>query len=407
MVRGVTRVWWQLDRLFTEPGPYAFQLQFGRTGVRDATDWIDVGAPVVNSYFALDGEWRETGYDLLSHYRVKLITANNVYVSQPASCFGELTERDWLLAREIIRKEQLRHRMVSAPGFLVKPMRYGKPCKRCRDQLTQEVLDNNCPVCSGTGFEVGYHPAVAMQCWDLSPQVIQEDIDVNMKGATRQNPYVNARVIGFPALNKGDIWVNGSSDERWLVEVIQVTAALRNVPLVYQVRLGLLPFNNAAYALEIGGEPAVRIGPVLPIEGCGAVIVDQDYAGLDSLAYTTDAGCGISGADVYVFRTEDFAEEEVNTARNLAVGRTTTRVNGRWSQSIRLDPGDYVILYEKLGDYGPDTYDLTVMEPTSPAAELTQVWVPDPVTNEPRQVKSKKQPGRQVSPNSDNGFWNI
>jgi hypothetical protein len=372
MVRGVSRVWWQLEKLFKEPGPYVFQLQFGRTGLRDATDWVDVGAPVTNGYFAYDSAWREAGYTLMTHYRVKLTTPQNVYVSQAANVFGELTTRDWTLAREIIRKEELRHKLVSIPGYLIKPMRYGVPCPRCRDELSSEVTDANCPVCNGTGFEVGYHPAQAMQCWDLSPQNEQSDVG-EPKGTTRENPYVDARVIGFPGLNKDDIWVNGSSDERWVVETIQVAAALRGVPIVYQVRMGLIPFSNTIYAVEIGGEPSTRTGPALPMLGCGAIPVDHDYGGQDELAYTLAGGCGVVGADVYVFRKVVFDAGGLNVNRTLALAKTTTRVNGRWTRSVRLDAGDYVVLFEKPGEYGPDTKNVTV---TIPPELLVPTYVP-------------------------------
>jgi hypothetical protein len=413
MTRGSSRVWWQLERLFRDEGPYVFQLQYGRTGLRDASDWKNIGAPVVNGYFALDPEWRETGYDMTSHYRVVLTTGNGTYVSQAASCYGELTEKDWLLAREIIRKEQLRNRMVSVPGYLIKFLRYGTPCKRCRDQLTEELTDADCPVCSGSGFETGYHPPVPMQCWDLSPQVIQEQIDNNVKGTTRENPYVNARVIGFPALNKYDVWVNGSSDERWTIDTIQVAAAIRGVPIVYQVRMGLLPFNHAIYAVEVGGEPAARRGPTLPIIGCGDVIVDQDYNGPDSLIYTTAGGCAIQGADVYVFTQAAFDEHGADIARDLAVGVTKTRVNGRWLQSLRLNVGDYVILYEKPGEYGPDTFELEV---TAPDAPLPMSYPPvmgvkeEPVQHQfpvGRKIKTRI-PGKPSPPDpSEKGFWDI
>jgi hypothetical protein len=430
MVRGATRVWWQLEPLFREPGPYVFQLQLGKTGLRDALDWVNVGAPVTNAFMAWDPEWRETGYELLSHYRVTLTTPTNIYVSQAASCFGELPERDWLIGREIIRKEKLRHRYVSTPGYLIKPMRYGEPCPRCRDQLTQEVTDSDCPVCNGTGFKIGYHPPLDMQCWDLSPQTIAEDVDAQLKGATRTDPYVTARVIGFPALNKYDIWANAASDERWLVDTIQIVAAIRNVPLVYSVRMGLLPFNNTAYAVEVGGEASDRDPIRPPFEGCGNIVVDHNYGGADVLAYRDATNYSVEGAEVYVFRKDVFdAAYPALPDRVLAAGHTRTISNGRWAQSLLLFAGDYVVLYEKLGEYGPDTQVITVAAGGDPG----YVWVANaalgeedddpatPVVNEEEIIATEEDtpedvvtddPQRVPNPNpppppSNDDFWNV
>ena len=382
MVRGVTRVWWDLDRLFREPGPYTFQLQYGYTGSNDAVDWRNVGAPVVNGYVGYDPNWREGGYDLLTHYRVTLTTAVGTYVSQPANCAGELPERDWLLSREIIRKEQLRHRLVSVPGYLIKRYRYGKPCARCRDELTQEITDNNCPICNGTGFEIGYHPPIALQCWDLSPELIQENVDAQIKGTTRENAYAQARVIGFPALSKEDIWVNGTNDERWVVDTVQVAAALRGVPLVYTVKLGLLPFNNTVYTLEVGGEPATRDPrPIEPVEGCGNIIVNHNFGGSDQLAYVSTNGDGVAGAHVYIFKQSDVTSAHPSLpARTLAIAQTNTVANGRWGTPVRLKPGSYSVLYEKIGAYGPDLYPLTVSSP-SPSLPITSSVPALPVEN--------------------------
>lgn len=416
MVRGTTRVWWQLERTFKEPGPYVFQLQLGKTGLRDAVDWVNIGSPVVNGYTAYDPAWREAGYDLLDHYRVVLTTPTNVYVSQAANCYGDLPERDWLIAREIIRKEQLRFKYVAVPGYLVKPFRFGKPCRRCRDELTQEVLDSDCPVCSGTGFEIGYHPPLALQCWDISTQTIQEDNNAQLTGMTRVNPYITARVIGFPALNKDDIWVNGTSDERWLVETIQIAAAIRNVPIIYQVKMGLLPFSNTAYALEIGGEPAERTGPTLPIEGCGSVPVDQNYGGNDRYAYTDQSGCPIHGAKIYIYTKAVFDVTGVNTPKELAVGATYTTANGRWTQSIALNPGDYAIVYEKQGEYGPDVDFINVVAadepqnctwiPTAPIGDNTEEGTPVLLLTENNQPLTTPDEFK-VCDDGDDDFWDI
>lgn len=411
MIRGKTRVWWQLEPVFNDAGPYSFQLQYGRTGLKDATDWKNVGAPVVNGYTAYDEAWRESGYDKTIHYRVILTTSNSTYVSQAANCFGELPEKEWLLSREIIRKEQLRNKLVASPGYLIKPMRYGKLCSRCRDPLTKEITDNDCPECSGTGFEIGFHPPLAMQCWDLSPPSIDEDIDNEVKGTTRNQPYVTARVIGFPAINKYDVWVNATSDDRWSVDGIKVVAAIRNVPVIYDLKLGLLPYTNMIYTVEVGGEAPARSGPVLPMTGCGEIAVDQDYLGPDSLIYKPADGCPVAGADVYAFKKSDFDATGINISRELAVATTTTRVNGRWGNSLKLDPAEYVLLYEKLGEFGPDMYNLTVTAPAAfkasdPRAktctENTTTKNTDSSTNTDFPTLKK-----QTRPTGQTNFWDI
>ena len=404
MVRGSTRVWWQLEPTFNQPGPYIFQLQLGKTGLRDAADWRNIGSPVTNGYLAYDPAWHESGYELLSHYRVTLTTPTDVYVSQAANCYGELHERDWVLSREIIRKERVRHKYVSVPGYLVKPMRFGTPCTRCRDQLTQELLDADCPICSGTGFEIGYHPALPMQCWDLSTQTIQEDIDNEVKGTTRVEPYVTARVIGFPALNKDDIWVNSASDERWLIDSIQIAAAIRNVPIIYQVKLGLLPFNSAAYALEVGGEPAARPGPVLPIAGCGNIVVDHDYGGPDDLIYADATGRAISGAKIHVF-TEAVYDAAYPALPNpmLAIGGSTTTTNGRWTTAVKLNAGNYVITFDKPGEYGPD---IRLITASLAGGGMSYTQAPEPVSA-PEDIIVKKPKQSRKPEKAPDDFWEI
>jgi hypothetical protein len=398
MVRGVTRVWWQLEPAFNDPGPYVFQLQVGNTALNDTTDWRNVGSPITDGYVAYDDVWRAAGSDLVTHYRLTLTTPKDVYTSTPVNCFGELAERDWNIAREIVRKEQLRHKYVSVSGYLIKPYRFGRPCTRCRDPLTGEVLDSNCPICSGTGFEVGYHPALPLQCWDVEPYTIEEDQDVNALGTTRSKHMTKARVVGFPTLNTNDIWVNGTSDERWIIHSIKIAAAVRGVPLIYDVEMGLVPLTNAIYALEVGGEPAARPGPVLPILGCGAVTVDHDYGGPDNLAYRDATGSPIVGAAVYLFPKDIYdAAHPALPNRTEAVAGTYTRTNGRWQDALRVSPGEYVVLYEYPGEWGPDVEPFTAVDPgdENSVALFTM----------PGNASGNSAPSAPTPPAND--FWNV
>lgn len=358
MLRGTTRVWWQLEPAFNDRGPYVFQLQTSDNGLPDARNWRAVGAPVTDTVYATDSEKRDSGVLLVTHYRVTLTTADGSYVSAPASCWGELNEKDWVTSREIIRKELLRHSQVSSGGYLLKIMRYGFPCQRCREKLTQETADSDCPICYGTNYTGGYHPPMALRCWDLTPQVIKEDSDDKLRGSTREQAVATARVIGFPGINYRDIWVNDKSDERWRVDDVEIIAAIRGVPLVYKVTLGLIPFTNIAYKLPLD-YGSVQY-PTLPVPGTGCIIVTDTY-GAEDLSYKTAENIPVSGAKVSAFAQKVFNDSIPQfPPRHLAAAITTTNAEGRWNTQMLLNPGAYVLLYEKENEYGPDVKQLIV-----------------------------------------------
>ncbi len=208
MVDGPSRVWWSLEETFKEPFPHSAQLQFGYTGLNQAVDWIDVGEPVLDGYYAQDDAKREWGQVIHTHYRIKLTTSKAVHVSQPASCAGELNEKDWCLAREILRKEYLRHKKVSRVGYLLKRIRFGALCTDCRDPLTSDITDSDCPECNGTGFKVGYHAPVPCQVFDFKTETVHEHVDATMRGTIREFEPWYARIVAFPMLEAMDVYVD-------------------------------------------------------------------------------------------------------------------------------------------------------------------------------------------------------
>jgi hypothetical protein len=249
-----------------------------------------------------------------------------------------------------------------------------------------------------------------MQCWDLSTQTIAEHQDDQMKGTTREGAEVTARVIGFPTINRNDIWVNGSSDERWLVHKIEVAAAMRGVPLIYNIQMGLIPFSSPIYAIEIGGEPAARPGPTPPQIGCGIVPVDHNFISPDYLAYADATGDTVEGAMVYVFLKDIYdAAHPDYPDRTDAVASTTTRTNGRWSDTLLLNPGNYAVLFEKPGEYGPNTQFITVVgsgqEPIVWETEFLGDSSEAVLTERSEAVETEQQFPGPANPPDD--FWNF
>ena len=381
IVEGGSRIAWELVDNFNEPGPYLFQLQFGRTGSNAATDWVDVGAQVVDGVYAVDDQKRLYGKTFETHYRVLLSTAVSRYLSQPVLAYGSLDEKDWLLAREIIRKEVLRHGRVSNDGYVLKRLRYGPRCTRCLDPQTGETQNSRCPQCYGTGFQGGYHPPIPFQWFDLKDgSPIQEKRGGDAPPGQGVQVIMRCRALAFPALGKEDVFVSGNSDERWIVASVEETASLRHVPLLYTVTLSCAPFTDVVYRFPVHPEqpPDPRMTQGLPLHGNGSVHVTHDYGGTDALSYQACGACGVEGATILAFTKASWDAGARTAAQAVASTQTTTL--GRWVWALCLDPGDYVLLAEKPGEFDPDTMELTVAEP---APVDTPVFVAPAPPSEP------------------------
>ena len=369
-IYGETRVWWDLDPSFSDPLLHDYQLQTSQAGVPSATDWQDTGDPVSHCFAAVVDK-PDTGKILYQHYRVVLTTSRGTYVSEASPVWGVLTETDWLLAREIRRRELVRLDFLAGkPGFLLKRRRFGERCPRCLDLATKEITDSFCPECHGTGFRYGYFAAVPC-CWDVSPRGLLEQRSGTQPPGQKQQTTVTARISDGLPVTLLDIWVNSLSDERWAVGGVQHTVELRGVPLIVSCELHLLPFTDQVYRVPVNLLAAdLAVLPVtqeLSKSGTGSQRVTHNYGSPDALVYRhgPDASCGIGGARVRAFPAGAYAAGE----RELFTASTETTADGRWAGVLQLDPGNYILEFSKLGAFGPDTIAITVTT-AIPLAEL-------------------------------------
>lgn len=257
MMKGRSYVYWQLERGFNDPIPYSFQLQASYAGTPRADDWFDVGSPTAGFFAVDDGgpkHQRQFGKTPTLTYRVKLTTPLGVYISPIANVLGTLKKYDWLLVREILRKEQLNHRVFSSVrGYLLKGRRHGEECS-CRDRsvndrFTDEVINTNCPYCYGTGFVNGYYPATEYYCL-LDPEATRESINIEQTG-TSKPVVVKGRFLATLPLVQGDAWINSGSDERYYIHSVRELAVWKSVPIVYSAELRLAPFTDALYDVPL------------------------------------------------------------------------------------------------------------------------------------------------------------
>lgn len=253
LIRGMTRVMWELLPTFTDPGPLVFQLQVGATANNDADDWIDVGLPITDQYIAFDPEQRVWGKLNFTHYRIVLTTPLGVYYSTPTAGMGTLDRRSWKLARETVRI-RLRAMQIGTAGqrgFLLKRRWTGLDCPRCLDYQTKEVRDPACPDCYGTGKKCGYYYPMSCIWAELSPRVRHTELDGGQSRGTIDDVVVSSTMLMTELLAEDDIWVSDRTDDRYFVHKVQHTEEMRGVPLVATVELRLIPFSHVVYTIDI------------------------------------------------------------------------------------------------------------------------------------------------------------
>jgi hypothetical protein len=258
---GGARVTWTLDRHFKDPDcqSWLYTLQASYHGPLNTftteasvrtDDWEDVGTAQEDVNELVDETRRAFGKALLVSYRVVLETSVGIYFSPPAVSLGSLDKRDWLKAREIARRELLLHKKAtSQDGYLLRRKRRGDPCTKCLDESTGDVTLSKCDVCRGTRIVHGYFAAIPSTFCQVAPTRAREHREMD-KGPVRE-VVTQGRILAVPGLVSGDAWVDATSDRRYYIHVVGSLANVRGVPVVLQVELRLVPYDDAIYHVEL------------------------------------------------------------------------------------------------------------------------------------------------------------
>jgi len=257
MSRGGTQICWGLSQNAFPKGPLHFYVDFGRP----ATDtWVALNKePIVDDCCFVDPCQRS--WEMLNdaYYRVRMIQPSvpgaPVTKSMPVRANGRLDKKDWLKAREIVRKEYLNFKVSGTDGFLIKRKKFGVACPRCLEFDTREVTDSDCPICYGVGIVGGYYPGV-MYPVILNAQWNRKINAGNPPKGTSSDITKPARVVLYPAIDTKDIWVRADNDERYIVDSYTVVASYRGLPLVAMATLKLAPTTDIVYSVPIEPTPA-------------------------------------------------------------------------------------------------------------------------------------------------------
>ena len=363
LFRGTTRVWWRLDPLLTNAPPHLFRLEASYIGTPSALDWVVLAEETDATYLTYDTTRELTGKNLFTHFRVVLTAEGRTYYSNAMPIWGTLTQGNWSLAREIVRKHELHQKGTAIDGYMLRRMRYGAEDASSVDQLTGAQKHSFSKTSWGTPFKVGYHPPFEFKV-EMDPRGIRETrggADPTEYSAKIETMHVTA--VAFPQIIMEDVWVNKFTDQRWRVGDIEHVSTLQGVPLIIKTTLSLIPHNDIVYQIPVdewSHDPRDTDADALPIIGNGCISVDHDYPTNENMTYTTAECCAIEGASIRVFTRDDWD----NGARLLqnAVATSITTTGGRWAYAVQLDPGEYVVQFLLDGRYGPDTVDITVVD---------------------------------------------
>lgn len=81
--------------------------------------------------------------------------------------------------------------------------------------------------------------------------------------------------------------------------------------------------------------------------------LNQDSAGEGVLSYRDRLGHPVGGASVSVFRPGEHPG-------GRPVAQAVTARDGRWTTRVAVSPGEYILVFEKPGLFGPDVISVTV-----------------------------------------------
>ena len=217
---------WEVSGGLADPAPWFFQVELAEG---PAGPWQPI-SPVLSCR----STWKDTivrraGKDNVFFYRLTLTTPVSRYCSEVSTPYGDLGRREYLLARDIMRREVLHGRTLAGiQADLWSVSTWGPKCTVCLDPITKMITNTDCPVCLGTGHAVPYNGPYTF--W-ITTSPTQHVTQMSGDGTGLRQP-VNKeiRAIGALMMNKNDVLATRDDDKRYYIDETESIVELRTVP---------------------------------------------------------------------------------------------------------------------------------------------------------------------------------
>lgn len=251
---------WEVDPTFTDPGPWEFTVQQTDTGKENLDEWEDLhDTPVIDAFSFVD-TWKVVHTkDFNIIYRVRMVTPRGTYYSVHTGPYVLLPRREFLYAREIMRKEVLVMREwegvpVNIYKKTVIPIaeRATEYPEGAVDPITGQVIDPDLLYCTGGNDPVTGDP-VSGPYHGPYEGFGKFSVRLSSKGIddfhTTDIQLFQVRMVAYPFLIRTDILVDMTNDKRYSIEKVDSAFEVRRIPIIYNLTVAELPPSDAAYKL--------------------------------------------------------------------------------------------------------------------------------------------------------------
>ena len=211
--------------------------------------WIDVLDTATSDSSTVLGGPLRLSFQFQDFFRLNVLNGTTIVATSAVASPGMImTRHDWLIYREILRRERLGLvKYQGQQGCILRRKIYGEPCTVCLDESLGGVAKSNCSTCYGTGFTGGYETPF--------PSYIDYQDGQPTAGNATQDPLGIAEVetppclmLAYPIPTYKDVWVDKATNIRFEVKKIETTF-FRSKPTRHIVTLSRIPPSDIIYTL--------------------------------------------------------------------------------------------------------------------------------------------------------------
>jgi hypothetical protein len=241
---------WELSPSNTIGKPWRFWVQESETG-RDS--WRDISPELTNLMRWTEEDRKKFTPERKPYFRVRGLLgtgAGTEVFSSVRDAYADLSKRDFVLVKEIYRKELLQmEKAAGTPVTVWMAMKDGEPCTRCLDPITGEVLDSHCDICLGTGVIGAAHGPY--DAWGTFSQT-QSHEKHSQGGAGMEDTRIHQlRMLGsWNGLRRDDLVIDTPSQRIYVIDKQVNLAEYRRIPLAIQFEVHELDMGSILYKLS-------------------------------------------------------------------------------------------------------------------------------------------------------------